>query len=307
MDPLTHCLVGGTVSKTLKNSRARFWIMMFLGEAPDLDVFFGHFGPWAFWLQHRGITHSFFGVTVQALFYAWLFQKVDADRYLTRVWQYSIPLFLHSLCDFLTSYGVPLFSPVTFIEYSGNLVPAVTIVPMVFMLAGLIFVSRRRLEGWSGTKPIWIAWIFYLMFSLGGRSYASHLVGPTTEKKSVVSGLANPFHWMAVIQPNDCCSYHSILVNVLNGDRTPGIVLATDMSNPVVQASLKSPDIKRFVKTTRWPIARFSSTVDGGWKVDWGKVIFSSRGFVRGLWSVNIDRNGNVGPAQHAFIFWNPD
>jgi hypothetical protein len=100
MDPITHSLVGGLAAKTVGTTKRRFWVMMFLGTAPDLDVLFNGLGSWAFWLQHRGISHSILGIVVQTLLYAWIFQKWDVGSYRQRAWHYFLPLFLHSFCGF---------------------------------------------------------------------------------------------------------------------------------------------------------------------------------------------------------------
>src|SRR5690242_11931545 len=109
MDPLTHCLLGGMAAKTVGGSRRRFWIMVFLGAAPDLDVLASGLGSWAFALQHRGISHSLVGVFLQAVFYAWAFKSFDRGLFWRRAGHYSLPLALHVACDYLTSFGVPLF------------------------------------------------------------------------------------------------------------------------------------------------------------------------------------------------------
>src|SRR4051794_30138701 len=101
MDPLTHALVGGMVAKTTGGPRRRFWILMLLGEVPDLDILAAPLGPWAFWLQHRGISHSLIGFVVEALFFAWAFRKWDPGAYWHRAALYSLPLFLHGFCDYL--------------------------------------------------------------------------------------------------------------------------------------------------------------------------------------------------------------
>src|SRR4051812_38611963 len=121
MDPLTHCLVGGMAAKTGGTSKRRFWIMCFLGSAPDLDVFFNGLGSWAWIIQHRGITHSLLGIVLQSLFYAWVFARWDQGPYRERAIHYSLPIGAHILCDYLTAFGVPLFSPFIFKEYSADL------------------------------------------------------------------------------------------------------------------------------------------------------------------------------------------
>lgn len=278
---------------------------MFLGEAPDLDVFFGGFGPGAFWLQHRGITHSFFGVAIQAVLFFWIFSRWDKGPRLERLWHYAIPLFLHVCCDYLTSYGIPLLSPFNFKEFSGDFVPAITLVPLVFMLLGLGYLHRNKKEGWVASRPIWAAWGLYLLLSLSGKAYAFHLAQPLEGKVTVVSGLMNPASWTAVAQDGACCRYRAHRINTLFGKKKTGIVVDTDKDDSVIRASLQSPGIRRFVETTRWPVAR-KIAHQADWKVEWGKMLFSSRGMVRGQWSVDVDAQGHVSNETRIFNFWTP-
>ncbi len=306
MDPLTHCLVGGLVAKTLKSHPRRFWILTFLGEAPDLDVFFGGLGSWAFWLQHRGITHSFFGVGIQAFLFTVLFSKWDHGYFHRRLTVYSIPLFLHMLCDWLTSYGTPLLSPFDFREFSGDLVPAVTVVPLVFLGIGLFWLHRKKAQGWRATHYLWGAWGLYLIFSLSSRSLARGLVAPTEVRATLVAGLMNPFRWTAVEESKPCCSYEAYSIDILKRTSTPLIRLGTPLDDFAVQSSLKSPIAKTFMETTRWPVARVFALTDGGWSVEWGKVIFSSRGIVRSKLLVRVAADGTVLEQKKVFGFWSP-
>jgi len=307
MDPITHCLVGGLVAKTVKAPRRRFWILIFLGEAPDLDVFFSSFGPWAFWLQHRGITHSFFGAAVQTLLYAWAFSRIDPGPLKVRLGQYFLPLFLHTCCDYLTSYGTPLFSPFSFKEYVGNLVPAVTVIPLAFMLAGLLYIHAKKTEGWRATRPLWMAWAVYLSLALASRSYAAQFVKDEPGKITLVSGLVSPVTWTAVVERDPCCAYQAFWINVLKRQRKTGPAVSTPMDSFPIQASLKSPVTRRVVASIRWPVARAVPLPEGGWRVDWGKMLFSSRGMVRSLWSVEISSAGAIGGEKRMFGFWSPN
>ncbi|MCG3205335.1 MAG: hypothetical protein KCHDKBKB_02055 [Elusimicrobia bacterium] len=307
MDPITHSLVGGLVAQTVKTSRRRFWIMMFLGEAPDLDVFFGGLGPWAFWLHHRGITHSFFGVGVQAIFYALLFGIWDKGPFKQRLLHYACPLLLHACCDYLTSYGVPLLSPFDFTEFSGNLMTAITVIPLLFMSIGLMVLNRKKIEGWRATRWLWMAWGVTLLFAYSGKTQAQKIMEPFKGHVTVVSGLLNPIGWTAVVQGASCCDYQAHWVNSITGNTREGLKVKTDLDFFPIQASLQSPQVKRFQETIRWPVARALSQADGGWIVEWGKVIFSSRGMVRGLLSVQVSTTGALSDEKRIFTFWTPN
>jgi membrane-bound metal-dependent hydrolase YbcI (DUF457 family) len=307
MDPITHGLVGGLIAKTTGGPRKRFWILAFLSEAPDFDVFLAPLGPWAFWLQHRGISHSLVGFAAQALFYAWVFQKLDPGAYWQRAALYLLPFLFHGFCDYLTSYGVPMLSPFTFREFSADIAPAVTVIPIIFMSIGLIPLLRDGRQGWRATRPVWLCWAAYLLFSLAGQAYAGHLMKPYTngDKMTVVSGLVNPFGWTAVEQRAQCCRYVATHVNTLTRRVTPGLTLEAGTDEMPILTSLGSDLAHHFITNNRWPVARATPTANG-WNVDWGKVIFSSRGLVRGQVRVQIGLDGKIVKADHIFEFWSP-
>ncbi len=283
--------------------------MAALANVPDLDVFFHWCGPWSYWLQHRGISHSFFGAVVQSCFFAAVLSRFDPGPFRQRWFHYSLPFFLHSVCDYLTSYGVPLFSPFTFEEYGANLVPAVTVIPLLFMGVGLWFVHRRKTEGWAATRWMWVSWGLYLVLSISSRAYANHLVGRNGEgeKTEIVAGVINPFGWTAVTDIPPCCAYSSRHINLLTGKEKKGVTAWTDMDSFPIKASLTSDNIRRFSKTTHWAVGRAVPLPEGGWRVDWGKIIFSSRGMVRSLWSLNVSSSGVVSGEERSVNFWDPD
>ncbi len=307
VDPLTHSLVGGLVAKTAGGSRKRFWILAFLGDAPDLDVIAAPLGSWAFWIQHRGITHSLFGFVLQALFYAGVFKKWDPGIYWKRVALYSVPLFLHGFCDYLTSYGVPLLSPFTFRDFSADVTPAITIIPIIFMLMGLVPLMRADRAGWRATRSMWGAWAIYILFSFGGQAYAGHLMQPYSngDRMTVVAGLINPFGWTAVEQRAQCCRYVATRINVLTRKIRPGLTLEAGTDDMPILDSLGSTMVHEFIADSRWPVAR-ATPLGSGWNVDWGKVIFSSRGIVRGQVRVQLGLDGKIIKQEHVFTFWNP-
>lgn len=306
MDPITHSLVGGLSAKTVGTTKRRFWIMMFLGEAPDLDVLFNGFGGWAFWLQHRGITHSLVGVALQALFYAWVFARWDEGIFRRRVMHYSIPLAFHLVCDYLTSYGVPLLSPFSFMDFSADLMPSVAIIPLVVMAFGISWMHRRDRSGWHATRPLWFLWGAYLMFAVSGKASATNIVWPVTRQEvRTLPHIANPFSWSALWCDDKSHTYRQYNVDVMKGERKEGAVVAMpDEAFPVL-ASRKSATVQEFLKSTQWPVVRVTPT-EKGWLVEWGNLLFSSRGLVRGKIGLEIARDGEITSEQKIFSFWSP-
>lgn len=308
MDPITHCLVGGMAAKTAGVSRRRFWIMMFLGEAADLDVIFNSLGSWAFWLQHRGITHSFLGLALQALFYSWAFRKWDKGDFRERTWHYSLPLALHLMCDYLTSFGVPLLSPFSFQEFSADLVVGLTLIPAGFMAVGLFQMYRRNHGGWRAAGPLWAVWILYVSLAMSGKAYAGRLVQASSgSPATTIPSVLNPFAWSAIHLDDSTHTYRHYTVDLLTGEKRTALVFKMPNGDFPVKASAASPKVQEFLKNHRWPVVRFSVHPEGGWDVEWGNLLFSSRGMVRAKVRVHVASDGSIVSADKVFGFWNPE
>lgn len=305
MDPLTHCLVGGMAAKTAGTSKRRFWIMCFLGAAPDLDVLFNHFGSWAYLIQHRGITHSLIGIVLQALFYAWAFARWDEGSYRQRAWHYSLPIAAHVACDFLTAFGVPLFSPFSTKEFSADLMVGLTLIPMFIMGVGLVWAYMRGENGWRGTRPIWIGWALYMCMAVSGKAYAAKLVdvpGAVT-----LPSTGNPFAWAVIYPDSSKQCYKRYELDLVHGRRLSQGAVPMPGSDFPIHASMSDPDVRQFVHSTRWPVARALPLSGGGWDVEWGNLLLSTRGMVRGKLRTRIAADGSILSTERIFSFWNPD
>jgi membrane-bound metal-dependent hydrolase YbcI (DUF457 family) len=304
MDPLTHCLVGGLAAKTVHTSKRRFWIMVLLGSAPDLDVLFNFFGSWAFWLQHRGVTHSLLGLVIQPLLFAWLFRKFDPGSLSKRTFHYSLPIILHVICDGLTSYGIPLLSPFSFQEFSADLMVGLSFIPILFMGFGLYLLYRKESGGWKEVRPLWFGWALYFCMAISAKAYAAKLVQVPTSL--VIPSMANPFLWSGIQQDEADKKYHAYQINLMAGSQVVTHSIPLPATNDEwVLASQKSPLVQVFQKENRWPVVR---VISGGENqaVQWGRLLFSTRGVVRGKIEVLIDPKGKILEEKKIFNFWNP-
>lgn len=305
MDPLTHALVGGMVAKSIGTDRRRFWLMMFMGVAPDLDFLLSGLGGWAAIFHHRGLTHSFVGVVIQAVLYAAAFGRWDRGPFRIRAWQYSLPLALHVFCDYLTSFGVPLLSPFSFHDFSADLVTGLNIIPAAFMLTGLAWMHYQDQLGWRAVRPLWIIWGIYLSLSMSGKAYADRCI-TCPRPATVLPTMYNPFAWRAVYTDPVTHTYHEDVVDLLNGQTKAGAALPMTDGDFPVQASLKSNQVQSFLHDVRWPLARVQPH-QSGWTVQWGNLLFSHKGLVRGKVEVEISSDGKIISEKRIFNFWNPD
>ena len=305
MDPLTHALIGGLTAKTVKVSRRRFWIMVLLGNVPDLDVLANGLGSWAYFIQHRGLSHSLLGVIFQTVFFAWVLKRWDPGEFKTRILHYFIPIFSHIACDYLTSYGVPLLAPYTFYNFSADLVGGVELIPIIFMSFGLLWLYYKEQQGWKATRSLWAAWGIYLVLSFTGTAYATKLTDLQKEGLTTVPSMINPFCWRAVYWDPSTRNYHYYSVNLLKKRCEPTLVFPGPPSDWVVKASLKSEKVMRFLMDNRWPVVRVNRENEN-WKVEWGNIMFSARGTVRGKVAVTVSPSGKILEEKNSFTFWEP-
>src|SRR5205085_3736514 len=68
MDPVTHLLTGACIARTGLNrtSRLATAVLILSAEVPDLDIIANVGGPVFGFAHHRGFTHSFLGVPLDA-------------------------------------------------------------------------------------------------------------------------------------------------------------------------------------------------------------------------------------------------
>jgi inner membrane protein len=83
MDDLTHVLVGTLIAQTIPSQKKGLVLACVLGAvAPDLDVVLSLFNHQLYVSEHRGFTHSLWGILPIILFAAWgawLFIRKKSD------------------------------------------------------------------------------------------------------------------------------------------------------------------------------------------------------------------------------------
>src|SRR5262249_8365664 len=125
---LTHALSGALLARATARKDApprsiprRIATGFFACAAPDLDFVIGAFGPVAYVLNHRGVTHSLILLPVWAWLVAWVLAKVLREpggwRALYGVCAMSIAA--HIAGDWITSFGTMVFAP--FSDYRAAL------------------------------------------------------------------------------------------------------------------------------------------------------------------------------------------
>ncbi|HEX3820936.1 MAG TPA: metal-dependent hydrolase [Candidatus Sulfotelmatobacter sp.] len=152
MEPITHFLTGACISRAGLNRKTALatLTMTLAAEAPDLDII-GQIRGRAFgFAHHRGFTHSFLGVPLDAIvvvgfvYLVWRIRgrKTNNRNLLPRwglLYLYACLAGLsHILLDFTNNYGVRPFWPFSEKWYSWDIVFIVDPIMLTLLILGLV-------------------------------------------------------------------------------------------------------------------------------------------------------------------------
>lgn len=154
MDNITHTLAGALLGEMGLKRRSRFAMAACLlgANAPDIDVFAPLVLPVDGIAFHRGPVHSVFAVPVLAAAITGLLWLLDRLRPNPDALPFRpgalfvvtlIAVASHPFLDWLTTYAIALFAPVSWRWYSGNAIFIVDWVYWLLMIVGI---------GWSAWR-----------------------------------------------------------------------------------------------------------------------------------------------------------
>lgn len=173
MDPLTHFMTGACLARTGFNRRTAYatLVMTLAAEAPDLDTLWGIRGPIASFQHHRGWTHTFLGLPVDAalvvgavyLWHIWRTRSARVPKPNTPSYNLEpttcnasphnaspparwpllftlalLALLSHLLLDWTNNYGLRPFFPFNPRWYAGSFVFIVEPVMLLLLVTGLV-------------------------------------------------------------------------------------------------------------------------------------------------------------------------
>jgi len=177
MEPVTHLLTGACLARAGFNRKAAYatLAMTLAAETPDIDTLWSIRGPVAAFQHHRGITHTFIALPVEALVvvgFLWALHRRREGRIYGR--SSSVPdragadlppltaapirwgllygfvliaLLSHILLDWTNNYGVRPFFPFNPHWYQGSFVFVFEPVMFLALLIGLIAPALFGLVG----------------------------------------------------------------------------------------------------------------------------------------------------------------
>lgn len=204
MDNITHTLAGGLLGQMGLKRQSRFAMAACLlgANAPDIDVFAPLVLPVDPISFHRGPIHSVFAVPILAAALTGILWLVDrswpnAKAPPFRAW----PLFLvaliavasHPFLDWLTTYAIAIFSPVSWRWYSGDAIFIVDWVYWLVMIGGIAgsWWAARRGSANPG-RPARIAGLLllaYIAFNLGESATIERETAATLKRGGITAEL----------------------------------------------------------------------------------------------------------------------
>jgi len=177
MEPVTHLLTGACLARAGFNRRTAYatLAMTLAAEAPDLDIVWSLRGPVAGFEHHRGWTHSFVGIPLEAavvvgavwLWHRWKLKRepervaaAEGEIEPGRVRRETLPvrwgllylfaviaLLSHLLLDWTNNYGLRAFFPFNPRWYAGSFVFIFEPIMFALLLIGLVAPALFGLVG----------------------------------------------------------------------------------------------------------------------------------------------------------------
>jgi len=301
LEPITHFLTGACLGRTGLNRKTALatLTLTLAAEAPDLDVVWGRIGGPAFgFAHHRGFTHSFLGVLLDAVvvvgfvYLIWRLRKRKTNapnlppRWGLLFFYACLAGLSHILLDFTNNYGVRPFWPFSEKWYSWDIVFIIEPVMLGLLVLGLIVPSLfslidkeigARQSGPRGRVAATVALIGVVLM-WGVRDYehrrAVHALeartfnGADPLRASAYPHWIDPFHWDGVVETPALLALGP--VNSLEPEVDPEGQLEIRYKpeeTPMTLAAKRSYLGRVYLDWAQYPITETESLPDGGYVV----------------------------------------
>lgn len=213
MDPLTHGLLGATISYTFfgrKLGRQAAVVGFLGGIAPDADHFVDSKENVLLYVEfHRGFTHSLLFSFIGALIVAmpWILRQKFRPQWLT-FWMCALPAYLsHCLLDASTTYGTQLLWPFSPVRFGWDFIAVIDFVFTVPLAIALIIGLKKNSLKWVAAGLIFS--LSYFTFGVVQKnraaSYQAQLAaerGHKIERWEVMPTVVNLSVWRSIYLAN---------------------------------------------------------------------------------------------------------
>ena len=228
MDPITHALVAYSLLFWIDKIHPipkKYVVPIVIGSMlPDLDMLFNfivYFFPKVFWLEHRGITHSFIGVIPFVIAVAAILNIKKINTLIWKDEKYSdlnfwsiggivslyIGTILHFSVDIIVPTGMMIFFPFSFKWYGLKILSSNNI----HTIAALLFVTTLWPLRWDKQRTTMVLAFFMITFSVFG------VIRITTSIRA--TNLFNDKYGSNVYSSNELIFTHNINYMIVEGSK----------------------------------------------------------------------------------------
>ncbi|MDQ2086081.1 metal-dependent hydrolase [Herbivorax sp. ANBcel31] len=206
MDPITHGVIGMTLSKVTGNeisvTDAATAAVVVGSVFPDIDIVFQKWGDCSYLKNHRGVTHSIIGLLTSSVFIAFLLNSFYSNAsFMSLVFWALLGGISHTFFDLFNSYGAKLLWPFINKKYSFGLLLVFDPIFLISML-GYIFTSGVV------QKVFIISFLVYLLSRVVMRMCVFKHLKKKFKKGSeeifLVPAMTGLFRWHFILEEDTC-------------------------------------------------------------------------------------------------------
>jgi inner membrane protein len=276
MDNITHTLAGALLGEMGLKRRSRFaFAACLLGaNAPDIDVFAPLVLPVDGISFHRGPVHGIFAWPILAagiVAILWLVDRLKPrgpDALPFRPGPLFLVAFLavltHPFLDWLTTYAIALFAPVSWRWYSGDAIFIVDWVYWLLMIAGIVWSAwrwrRNLLHPGRPAQAAGLLLLAYIAFNLGESATIEKATAQALRRQGIVPTLvvAGPpplVFWNRLIQWRSADRFGDGSFEAHSGLRLGPTSQPLGLDDPRLAAAARAqPHVRAFLVWSRMPI-----------------------------------------------------
>jgi inner membrane protein len=289
MDNLTHTLFGLVLARTgLERTTARTTAALLVGaNLPDIDLVTLAGGSLSYLKHHRGFTHSFLGMSVEALILTGILAFCPRPLPMTlgqlvRLYLMAlIGLGSHFLLDYTNSYGVRPFLPFDGRWYAGDLVFIIDpwLLAILTLGMGIPFLFQIIYKE-IGAKPAGYRSGAFISLGLvlllwGSKFVSRHHAIAELRQRTYGSGkpvrvgalpqFVNPFGWYGVVETEKAYHLNSAGWSPFRSEfeLRRARTLHKSRASEVIKAALNGHDAKIFMDFARYPLIQVNPTPQG--------------------------------------------
>lgn len=263
----THTLIGVSLARAGFDrwTPLAVWTAVIASNLPDIDILTEFHSTASYIAYHRGITHTFVGVTFLSLLLAGVMHQISGRfrRHFVIAW---VSMILHPMLDYLNTYGLRPFLPWSSNWAYGDVLFVIDPYLDVILLAGIL------LGVWSGKKRSLAGAGMLLVVAYVGAQFefrnmareklaAFTLNVANVERSAVSPEPLSPFTRIGFVETPDAISM--VEIDVFQGVGRQLARLPKARRTPMLIAAEKTRTGSIFMDFARFPVARVFSGPEG--------------------------------------------